>query len=79
MQVTGVAWNGSGGDMQDFVNENGLSFTNINDEPGEIFARFNVPYQPAWVFITKDGTVTTRIGVLSDEELDQELTRLASS
>ncbi len=65
--------------MQDFVNENGLSFTNINDEPGEIFYRFNVPYQPAWVFIAKDGTVTTRIGVLSDEELDQELTKLATS
>jgi hypothetical protein len=27
----------------------------------------------------KDGTVTTRIGVLSDEELDQELTKLATS
>ena len=79
MQVTGVAWNGSGGDMQDFVNKNGLSFTNINDDAGEIFARFGVPYQPAWVFIAKDGTVTTRIGVLSDEELDQELTKLASN
>ena len=65
--------------MQDFVNENGLSFTNINDEAGEVFARFNVPYQPAWVFIDKDGTVTTRIGVISDEELDQELTNLATS
>jgi len=65
--------------MQDFVNENGLSFTNINDEAGEVFARFNVPYQPAWVFIAKDGTVTTRIGVISDEELDQELTNLATS
>jgi hypothetical protein len=31
------------------------------------------------VFIAKDGTVTTRIGVLSDEELDQELTKLATS
>ena len=65
--------------MQDFVSENGLSFTNINDEAGEVFARFNVPYQPAWVFIAKDGTVTTRIGVISDEELDQELTNLATS
>ena len=79
VQVTGVAWNGSGGDMQDFVNENGLSFTNINDSSGEVFARFNVPYQPAWVFIAKDGTVTTRIGVLSDLELEQELNLLASN
>ena len=65
--------------MQDFVNENGLTFTNINDDPGEIFARFGVPYQPAWVFITKDGTVTTKIGVLSDEELTLELEKLAAS
>lgn len=79
MQVTGVAWNGSGGDMQDFVNENGLTFTNINDDAGEIFARFGVPYQPAWVFITKDGTVTTKIGVLSDLELEEELNRLATN
>jgi len=65
--------------MQDFVNENGLTFTNINDSAGEVFARFNVPYQPAWVFIAKDGIVTTRIGVLSDEELDQELNKLATN
>lgn len=65
--------------MQNFVNENGLSFANINDGPGEIFARFNVPYQPAWVFIAKDGTTTTKIGVLSDLELEQELNRLATN
>ncbi len=65
--------------MQDFVNENGLTFTNINDSSGDVFARFNVPYQPAWVFITKDGIVTTRIGVLSDLELEAELNRLATN
>lgn len=65
--------------MQDFVIENNLSFININDGDGEVFARFNVPYQPAWVFIAKDGSVTTKIGVLSDLELDEELNRLASS
>jgi hypothetical protein len=65
--------------MQDFVNENGLSFTNINDSNGEVFARFNVPYQPAWVFIAKDGTVTTKIGVLTEVALEQALSRLASN
>jgi hypothetical protein len=64
--------------MQDFVNENGLSFTNINDSSGEVFARFNVPYQPGWAFVAKDGTITTKIGVLSDSELEEELSRLAS-
>lgn len=65
--------------MQDFVIENNLSFANINDGDGEVFARFNVPYQPAWVFIAKDGTVTTRIGVITEVELDQELSRLATN
>ncbi len=65
--------------MQDFVNENGLTFSNINDSVGEVFARFNVPYQPAWVFIAKDGIVTTRIGVLSDSDLEADLKRLASN
>ena len=75
----GVAWTGSGGDMQDFINENGLSFININDEPGEIFARFGVPYQPAWVFISRNGTATTRIGIISDSELEEELNNLATN
>jgi hypothetical protein len=79
VQITGVAWNGDPGSMQDFVIENKLSFANINDGDGDVFARFNVPYQPAWVFIAKDGTVTSKIGVLSDLELEQELTRLATS
>ena len=65
--------------MQDFVIENNLSFANINDGDGEVYARFNVPYQQAWVFIAKDGTVTSKIGVLSDLELEQELSRLATS
>ena len=65
--------------MQDFVDETGITFTNINDGDGEIFARFNVPYQPAWVFIAKDGTATTKIGVLSELELEQELNRLATN
>ena len=65
--------------MQDFVNENGLTFTNINDSAGEVFARFNVPYQPAWAFVAKDGIVTTRIGVLSDSDLEAELNKLASN
>jgi hypothetical protein len=66
VQITGVAWNGDPGSMQDFVIENNLSFANINDGDGDVFARFNVPYQPAWVFIAKDVTVTKKIGFLSD-------------
>ena len=65
--------------MQDFINENGLSFTNINDADGDVFARFNVPYQPAWVFIDRSGVATTRLGIISDEELEEELNKLATN
>ena len=65
--------------MKKFIAETGITFANINDGNGDVFARFNVPYQPAWVFVARDGTVTTRIGVLSDLELEQELNLLASN
>ncbi len=65
--------------MKKFIADTGITFANINDGDGNVFARFNVPYQPAWVFITRGGTATTRIGVLSDLELEEQLSRLASN
>ena len=79
MQVTGVAWNGSEEAMLDFIAETGINFANINDNAGEVFAKFNVPYQPAWVFIDRQGNATTKIGVLSELELNEELNRLATN
>lgn len=75
----GVAWNGSEESMKDFVAETGITFSSINDANGRIFAKFNVPYQPAWVFIDRHGESATKIGVLSAIELEQELNRLATN
>lgn len=65
--------------MKKFIAETGITFANINDGNGDVFARFNVPYQPAWVFVARDGTTTTKIGVLTEVALEQALSRLASN
>jgi len=54
----GVAAHSDVGDMQNFVSKYGLNFTNLNDADGSIWARYNVPWQPAWVFYRADGSST---------------------
>jgi hypothetical protein len=35
-----------------------LNFPNLNDPDGSIWARYNVPWQPAYVFYRSDGSST---------------------
>jgi thiol-disulfide isomerase/thioredoxin len=44
--------------MQNFVSKYNLNFTNLNDADGAIWARYNVPWQPAYVFYRADGSST---------------------
>jgi hypothetical protein len=75
----GVAWNGSESAMNDFVAQYGISFPTVVDQEGAVFARFGVPYQPAWTFVSRDGTFDTSLGALSDTELADRLSALAGS
>src|SRR6516165_12396274 len=52
----GVAAHSDVGEMQNFVSKYGLNFTNLNDADGSIWARYNVPWQPAGVFYRADGS-----------------------
>jgi thiol-disulfide isomerase/thioredoxin len=54
----GVAAHSDVGAMQGFVNKYNLRFTNLNDADGSIWARYNVPWQPAYVFYRADGSST---------------------
>jgi thiol-disulfide isomerase/thioredoxin len=54
----GVAAHSDVGAMQNFVSKYNLNFTNLNDADGAIWARYNVPWQPAWVFYRADGSST---------------------
>jgi peroxiredoxin len=69
--IVGVAWAGNQSSYQSFVDRHGLTFVNLDDTPGDIYSKYKVPYQPAWVFVATDGTATTRTGVIGESELSE--------
>ena len=77
----GVAARSDVGQMQSFVSKYGLNFTNLNDADGSIWARYNVPWQPAWVFYRADGSstfVNNPIGSMSQQEIADRVAALTS-
>jgi thiol-disulfide isomerase/thioredoxin len=54
----GVAGRSEAAAMQAFVSKYNLNFTNLNDSDGSLWARFNVPWQPAYLFYRADGSST---------------------
>lgn len=67
--------------LQGFVSKYNLNFTNINDADGSIWARFNVPWQPAYVFLRSDGSssfVNNPTSVMSAQELTERVRALTS-
>jgi thiol-disulfide isomerase/thioredoxin len=54
----GVAARSEVAAMQSFVSKYNLNFTNLNDADGSIWASYNVPWQPAYVFYRADGSST---------------------
>ena len=55
--------------MIDFIDRHGLSFPSMDDRTGAVFARYGVPFQPAWVFIDGSGERTRVQGSLDAESL----------
>jgi hypothetical protein len=76
VQVVGVAWNGSNDDYAKFIERHQLSFVNLDDSSGDIYRRYEIPYQPAWVFVNTDGSVNTRRGSLSQSDVEAVLAGL---
>ncbi|BAV42372.1 protein disulfide oxidoreductase [Mycobacterium ulcerans] len=77
----GIAAHSDVGAMQGFVSKYGLNFTNINDADGAIWARYNVPWQPAWVFYRADGSstfVNNPTSAMSQQELADRVAALTS-
>lgn len=58
VSFVGVAAHSDVGAMQGFVDKYHLNFPNLNDADGSIWARYNVPWQPAYVFYRADGSST---------------------
>ena len=77
----GVAARSDVGQMQAFVSRYNLNFTNLNDADGSIWARFNVPWQPAYVFLRPDGSstfVNNPTSAMSEQELSDRVRALVS-
>ena len=75
----GVAARSDVAAQQDFVNKYNLNFTNLNDADGSIWARFNVPWQPAFVFLRPDGEstfVNNPTSAMSAQELSDRVAAL---
>jgi len=50
-----------------------LSFPQISDDPGTVFARFGVPAQPALVVVSPNGEAQVLLGAVDDENLQSVL------
>jgi thiol-disulfide isomerase/thioredoxin len=77
----GVAAHSEVAEMQGFVSKYNLNFTNLNDADGSIWARYNVPWQPAYVFYRADGTstfVNNPTSAMSQQELAGRVAALTS-
>ena len=68
MKVIGVAWAGTDTSYADFIARHGLTFPNIDDTAGDVFSRYGVASQPAWVFL-RNGEHRTVRGTMSEDEL----------
>jgi peroxiredoxin len=66
-----VAWTGSDDSFQDFIDRHGLTFPQISDDPGDVFDRFDISYQPALVIVNTDGSTETVAGAVDEELLGQ--------
>lgn len=67
----GVAWTGSDDSYANFVDRHGLTFPQIQDDPGEVFRRFDVAFQPAFVIVKADGSTETLAGAADEALLNQ--------
>lgn len=75
----GVAWQGSSKDYQDFVARHSLTFPNIDDSAADVFGSYQVRGQPAWAMVKPTGESEVFSGVLSDDELAEQLQLLSQS
>jgi thiol-disulfide isomerase/thioredoxin len=76
----GVAARSDVAAMQAFVSKYNLNFTNLNDADGSIWARYNVPWQPAYVFYRADGSstfVNNPTAAMPEQELSDRVAALS--
>ena len=70
VQFVGVAWFGDDDSFQGFIDKHGLTFPQVSDGAGEVFDRFEIPSQPAFVIIDANGTEQQLFGAVDGDVLD---------
>lgn len=76
----GIAAHSDVAAMQGFASKYNLNFTNLNDADGAIWARYNVPWQPAYVFYRADGSstfVNNPTAAMPEQDLSDRVAALA--
>jgi peroxiredoxin len=73
VDFVGVAWHGSDAEFAGFIDKHKLTFPQLSDDAGEIYARFEIPAQPALAVVDRDGAITTRLGAVDEGTLDDLL------
>jgi thiol-disulfide isomerase/thioredoxin len=70
VDVVGVAALGSVDEMKTFVNDTGIeNFTQLADPDAEVWSVFGVASQPAFAFISADGSIEIVQGSIGEEEI----------
>ena len=74
--MIGIAWQGNQAEIDEFVSRHGLTFSNVLDADGSIFASFGVASQPAWVFQDAEGNREVVAGSLDPAEVAERFDAL---
>ena len=70
VDVVGVAALGSVDEMKTFVSDTGIeNFTQLADPDAEVWSVFGVASQPAFAFISADGSIEVVQGSIGEEEI----------
>lgn len=76
----GVAARSDRAQMQAFTSKYSLNFTTLDDADGAIWARYNIPWQPAYVFYRPDGSstfVNNPTSAMSEQDLSSRVAALS--
>lgn len=76
--IVGVAWSGTPSDYRSFVERHGVTFTTLDDTAGDIYSQFGVAGQPAWAFVSQDGSADVQLGGLSPEDFNARVQQLTT-
>jgi thiol-disulfide isomerase/thioredoxin len=78
VDVVGVAALGSIDEMNTFVSDTGIgNFTQLADPDAEVWGVFGVASQPAFAFISADGSIEVVQGSIDEEEILERATTLS--